>query len=117
MAKLTKKLRDDCARALRFPGMLSTIMMFELADALAACDVEEAAVESDCCIPSPGEPSFTLLGRDPLAPMLVDMWASLREHLVGNPSKVARARAVSVAMRQWLKDGKLAALDEEVSRG
>lgn len=49
----------------------------------------------------PDEPLFTLLARDPLAPILVDLWASLREHSAGNPSKVAEARACARAMRGW----------------
>jgi hypothetical protein len=49
----------------------------------------------------PDEPMFVLLARDPLAPMLVELWASLRAHLAGNPSKVDEARACAVAMRRW----------------
>ena len=40
----------------------------------------------------PDEPMFVLLARDPLAPILVDLWASLRAHNAGNPAKVAEAR-------------------------
>ena len=47
------------------------------------------------------EPLFVLLARDPLAPILVELWASLREHAAGNPSKVAEARACAGAMRRW----------------
>ena len=49
----------------------------------------------------PDEPMFVLLARDPLAPALVELWASLREHLAGNPSKVAEARACARAMREY----------------
>jgi hypothetical protein len=50
---------------------------------------------------APDEPMFVLLARDPLAPMLVELWASLRSHLASNPSKVAEARSCAEAMRQW----------------
>lgn len=49
----------------------------------------------------PDEPMFVLLGRDPLAPILVEAWASMREHLAGNPSKVSEARACAEWMRRW----------------
>jgi hypothetical protein len=47
------------------------------------------------------EPMFVLLARDPLAPILVEAWASLREHAAGNPLKVAEARDCAKAMRTW----------------
>lgn len=50
----------------------------------------------------PDEPMFILLARDPMAPILVELWASLRAHAAGNPSKVAKARAVAAAMRRWV---------------
>jgi hypothetical protein len=49
----------------------------------------------------PDEPMFILLARDPLAPILVKLWADLREHAAGNPSKVAEARMCALAMKQW----------------
>ena len=49
----------------------------------------------------PDEPMFVLLARDPLAPALVELWATLREHYAGNPSKVAEARECAKAMREW----------------
>jgi hypothetical protein len=49
----------------------------------------------------PDEPMFVLLARDPLAPILVEQWAALREHLSGNPSKVAEARDCARAMREF----------------
>ncbi len=53
---------------------------------------------------APDEPMFVLLARDPLAPMLVDLWANLRAHLAGNPSKVGEARECARAMRKWLAE-------------
>lgn len=50
---------------------------------------------------APDEPLFILLARDPLAPILVDLWADLRAHLAGNPSKVAEARSCAQDMREW----------------
>lgn len=51
----------------------------------------------------PDEPMFVLLGRDPDAPGLVDLWACIRERL-GERAKAADARAVAAAMRSWLKN-------------
>lgn len=50
---------------------------------------------------APDEPMFVLLARDPLAPILVSLWADLREHAAGNPSKVFEARTCSNEMRKW----------------
>jgi hypothetical protein len=52
---------------------------------------------------APDEPMFVLLARDPMAPILVELWASLREHAAGNPSKVAEARECAQNMRAWLR--------------
>lgn len=52
----------------------------------------------------PDEPMFILLARDPLAPILVDLWAELRSHAAGNPSKVGEAHDCAEAMRLWRAD-------------
>jgi len=58
----------------------------------------------DCYVNAePDEPMFILLARDPLAPILVRMWADLRAHLAGNPSKVAEARNCAGSMEAWRK--------------
>lgn len=49
----------------------------------------------------PDEPLFVLLARDPLAPILVRLWADLRQQAAGNPSKVNEARYCAAAMEQW----------------
>lgn len=49
------------------------------------------------------EPMFVLLARDPFAPILVKLWADLRAHAAGNPSKVQEARDCAVAMDTWRK--------------
>ena len=49
----------------------------------------------------PDEQMFVLLARDPLAPILVRLWADLREHAAGNPSKVNEARLCATLMEQW----------------
>ena len=49
----------------------------------------------------PDEPMFVLLARDPHAPLLVRMWAELRQMHAGNPSKVAEARSCAAAMEEW----------------
>ncbi len=50
-----------------------------------------------------GEPLFTLLARDPVAPALVDGWAAAAEARGENPEKVAEARKCAWAMRAWHK--------------
>lgn len=49
----------------------------------------------------PDEPMFILLARDPMAPILVRLWADLRKHNAGNPSKVAEARVCADEMEAW----------------
>ena len=51
----------------------------------------------------PDEPMFVLLGRDPLAPILVEMWATLRDanNPRPNPAKLAEARRCAELMRTW----------------
>ena len=50
---------------------------------------------------APDEPMFVLLARDPLAAILVRLWADLREHASGNPSKVFEARTCAIDMEKW----------------
>lgn len=50
---------------------------------------------------APDEPMFVLLARDPFAPILVRLWADLREHAAGNPSKVGEARTCATEMEVW----------------
>jgi hypothetical protein len=49
----------------------------------------------------PDEPLFTLLARDPHAPILIDAWASMRELAGEDPAKVAEARECAEDMRAW----------------
>ena len=49
----------------------------------------------------PDEPMFVLLGRDPMAGMLVDIWADLREERGEAPDKVAEARECASKLRAW----------------
>lgn len=50
-----------------------------------------------------GEPYFVLRGQDMLAPELIEAWA-VEAELNGCPkAKVADARAIAAAMRQWRK--------------
>lgn len=49
----------------------------------------------------PDEPMFILLARDPMAPILVRLWADLRAQNAGNPSKVAEARACAESMEAY----------------
>jgi len=49
----------------------------------------------------PDEPMFILLARDPLAPLLVELWADVRAVLVGDDKKIAEARTCVQSMRNW----------------
>ena len=50
----------------------------------------------------PDEPMFVLLGRDPLASLLVRFWIFLRED--EDPAKVAEARTCADALEKWAID-------------
>lgn len=50
----------------------------------------------------PDEPMFILLGRDPMAPYLVELWAQFRESQNEHPGKVYEARECAAEMRKWL---------------
>ena len=52
----------------------------------------------------PDEPLFTLIARDPLAPLLVDQWAAQLEALGIDAAKVAEARQCAEAMRAWRRE-------------
>jgi hypothetical protein len=48
------------------------------------------------------EPMFVLLARDPLAPILVQLWASLQRTKMGwDSGKVAEAESVAIDMIEW----------------
>lgn len=56
----------------------------------------------------PDEPMFTLLARDPLAPVLVLLWATLREQAIdagakpeSDRAKAEEARQCAQAMSDW----------------
>lgn len=49
----------------------------------------------------PDEPMFILLARDRHAPLLVGLWARLRELSGEDPAKVAEARQCWAAMIEW----------------
>ena len=49
----------------------------------------------------PDEPMFVLLARDPLAPMLVELWAHMRVLTRGDDAKVREAKSCAEAMRRW----------------
>lgn len=51
----------------------------------------------------PDEPMFILLGRDPMAPQLVELWAQYREANDEHPDKVQEARKCADDMRAWLR--------------
>lgn len=49
----------------------------------------------------PGEPYFLLLARDPHAPILVRVWADLRQVHAGSPGHVADARRTANQMDEF----------------
>lgn len=51
----------------------------------------------------PDEPMFILLGRDGMAPALVEEWANARERAGEDRAKVAEARQCAESMRDWLQ--------------
>lgn len=60
--------------------------------------------EFDCYANAhPDEPMFVLLGRDPLAAVLVGLWARYREATGEDPAKVAEARQCAKAMDGWAR--------------
>lgn len=59
--------------------------------------------EFDCYANAePDEPMFVLLARDPLAPLLVEMWAMMRDITHGD-EKVAEAKVCAAKMRDWCR--------------
>lgn len=50
---------------------------------------------------APDEPLFTLLARDPRAPVLVRTWATMAHAAKEDPDKVAEAVACADAMEEW----------------
>jgi hypothetical protein len=54
---------------------------------------------TECCIPTDGEPSFVLLGRDPQAPELVEQWARDRLRYEPDSDKPLKAFKIAREMR------------------
>lgn len=61
--------------------------------------------EFDCyAAAEPDEPMFILLGRDKHAPMLIRLWAQIRElDPEENPTKIAEAFQLAAEMDTFLK--------------
>lgn len=65
--------------------------------------------EYDCYAKAePDEPIFVLLGRDPLAPELVRMWAEERQGMIdrgekpaSDAAKIEEAEALAAEMEAW----------------
>lgn len=62
-----------------------------------------ATTETDGCFQraEKGEELFTLLARDPDAPLLVELWAALRAQREGVTPQVTEARECAERMRAW----------------
>lgn len=78
-------------------------------DKLAEC-VDEAILRLQAlkCLPAPGEPSFTLLARDPQAPDRVRDWVAARR-LANDQSpnaqrKIAEAENIAAKMSEWKRE-------------
>lgn len=56
------------------------------------------------CTPAEGEPSFTLLGRDPVAPHLLLIWAAVRQRFEPDHPKNDEARSIAIRMAQFKQD-------------
>ncbi len=54
----------------------------------------------------PDEPMFILLGRDPLANLLVALWADARERMGEDPQKIKEALNCAEDMVRWAIDKK-----------
>ena len=58
----------------------------------------------------PNEPIFVLMGRDPIAPILIGLWATLKEYLDGfgpegrGTDQTNEARKCAREMEQWCQD-------------
>ncbi len=65
----------------------------------------------------PDEPVFVLLGRDPHASALVEMWANVRQELGEDPEKVAEARHCSDEMARWAREKGKSPLPRDLERG
>lgn len=50
----------------------------------------------------PDEPVFVLLGRDPAAPILINLWADIRSRLGEEQEKIEEACACAEACTAWL---------------
>jgi hypothetical protein len=56
------------------------------------------------CTPAEGEPAFTLLGRDPVAPHLLLIWAAVRHRFEPDHPKNIRAHEIARDMIQFKQD-------------
>lgn len=50
----------------------------------------------------PDEPMFVLLGRDPLAPLLIELWAKIRHAMGEDVEKVLEAKSCANDCAHWL---------------
>lgn len=60
----------------------------------------------------PDEPLFILLGRDPLAASLVEVWAFCQASIGETPEKIEEAQQCAQNMRSWLN--KLGKTEQDV---
>jgi len=70
--------------------------------------------EYDCYAKlEPDEPYFVLMGRDPVAWLVVGMWCVFRATYADEPERIKEARRCARAMKQWAIDkGKQALIDK-----
>jgi hypothetical protein len=91
------------------PVDLSTVANVALIQELARRNISLTAAEktfADPCLAKrrPGEPMFTLLGRDPVAASLVRLWAAARDAYLlkqTDPDRLANALDIADKMERW----------------
>lgn len=68
----------------------------------------------------PDEPVFPLLGRDPMAGILIRLWAHLRQDAGEDPATVEDALHIAAACEQWAvangKEAKVKAAIQSLQR-
>ena len=61
----------------------------------------------------PDEPMFVLLGRDPIAFILVETWAAIREKMGTDAEKLTEARECAKKLEEWARQkGKHSQIDQ-----
>lgn len=65
----------------------------------------------------PDEPTFTLLGRDPAAPILIELWVEIRKRMGESFEKLNEAVECAEACEEWLGKKEKGAAYEQAIKG